>query len=641
MSLFKRLMIYTFVLLATVLGVTTFSISNWVVYNVEDRLGVQTNNALSILASSLSMRDLTNSDILDETCLRLNPIADLLEFRVIVLRDAAGKEVCSQANTPLLPNAPAWFVRSIDIEVLSATQSVSQDWVNWELTGTPYGANAYDELWRLTVRIFWSVFCVLIAAGVFGTWALNRLLTPLRHVVVQAKNIGERRFTQIAIPNTREFADVAKSMNELSTRVQNMLADEAALLQSKKAFAEFDDTTGLLNRETFLDQFGARLKRENEESIGSVALIRIVNLAEMNREYGRGIVDNLLSDIGDTLNQLSDEAQYGGYCAAGRLNGADICAVATNESNAKNLADALQRKVMNVLSTHNIDERYKIAAACVEYQLGDNTGALLSVLDSALAQSEAQAGAPIVPALRPQGEDGARKGHQFWSDHLPSALTQGGLTLAWFPVRREDQSIIHLEGMARLTIGENTFNAGEFMPWVFRLGLGEAFDKAVVSTAMGALETQTERLHINLSADSVKGYTFVDWIGTCLDQSKADVARLGVEISETAVLASTASFDRLIATLKPRQVQVGIEHMGYRPEIIAKLGQLGPDYLKLDSLYTQDLGSNDGNRSVVSSFSSVAKSLGIDCIAEGINTANDAGDAFSLGIRGVSGRAIT
>jgi EAL domain-containing protein (putative c-di-GMP-specific phosphodiesterase class I) len=80
--------------------------------------------------------------------------------------------------------------------------------------------------------------------------------------------------------------------------------------------------------------------------------------------------------------------------------------------------------------------------------------------------------------------------------------------------------------------------------------------------------------------------------------------------------------------------------MGYRPEIIAELARLGPSYLKIDSLYTQNLRSNEGNKAVVTSISVVAKSLGIDCIVEGISEAEDREAAYQMGVRGASGKAI-
>ena len=641
MSLFSRLMWYTFFLLVAILGFTTLVVSQWTVYSFEDRLTVQAENSVGAFSRALSLSDLSDISGPDHPiCTLLASVPDTLEFRSVELIDELGNRRCYQTNTPQPPVAPSWFIDNLEIQIIPATQPIQQGWVTWELIGIPYEANAYDELWNLAINTFWGVFALLVSASIGGFWALQRLLDPLRQVVIQAKSIGERRFTKIAIPNTTEFADVAQSMNDLSDRIQSMLSDEAALLKDKKASYDFDEVTGLLNRETFIDQFSARLNRENEESIGSVALIRLLNLAEMNREYGRGLIDNLLKDVGEGLNRLSSDDFYGGYCSVGRLNGADICAVATNESNAKNLADTMQRTVAKILATHNIDERYSVAAACIDYELGDNTGELLASMDGALAQSELQAGVPIVPAQRNNKADPKRASQKFWYENLASALSDGGLRLVWFPVLRKDQSIIHLEGMARLLIDNQEFNAGDFMPWVFRLGLGQAFDRAVVIEALKNLSSHDERLHINLSADSLKGAEFSAWLDETLKSTSAETARFGMEISETAIIGAKSSFEALRTILKPHGCQLGIEHMGYRPEIIAELGSLGPDYLKVDSLYTQELTTNQGNRSVLTSFSGVAKSLGIDCIAEGINTAEDIEQSFALGAKGVSGRAV-
>jgi len=640
MSLFSRLMWYTFFLLVAILGFTTLVVSQWTVHSFEDRLSVQAENSVGVLSRVLSRSDLTADDDLNEACTWLSTVPTTLEFRSVELFDESGNLRCYQTNTPQSPIAPNWFIRNVEIEIIPATQPVQQGWVTWKLMGIPYEANAYDELWNLAINTFWGVLALLVTSSIGGFWALKKLLDPLRQVVVQAKSIGDRRFTKIAIPTTTEFADVARSMNDLSDRIQSMLSDEAALLRDKKATYDFDEVTALLNREAFIDQFSARLNRENEESIGAVALIRLLNLAEMNREYGRSLIDNLLKDVGAALNRLSSGDLYGGYCSVGRLNGADICAVATNESNAKNLADIMQRTVAKVLVTHNIDERYRVAAACIDYELGDNTGELLASIDGALAQSELQAGVPIVSAQRINRTDIKRESQRFWHEHLASALSNGGLRLVWFPVLRKDESVIHLEGMARLSIDNQEFNAGDFMPWVFRLGLGQAFDRAVVTEALKSLSAEKERLHVNLSADSLKGAEFSAWLNETLKGASADTARFGMEISETAIIGAQSSFETLRTILKPHGCQLGIEHMGYRPEIIAELGSLGPDYLKVDSLYTQELSTNQGNRSVLTSFSGVAKSLGIDCIAEGINTADDIEQAFALGARGVSGRAV-
>ena len=640
MSLFNRLMWYTLFLLLSVLGFTTAVVSQWTLASFEDRLTVQAENSIGALARALSVLDLSDALDLDRSCTLLSTVPDTLEFRSIELIDEVGNQRCYHINTPSEPRAPSWFTDRVAMDIVSVSQPVQQDWVTWALRGTPYEASAYDELWTLAVNTFWGVLLLFACAGVIGFWALQTLLDPLREVVQQAKNIGERRFTKISIPSTTEFADVARSMNDLSERIQSILSDEAALLRDKKASSDLDDITGLLNRETFIDQFKARLSRENEESVGSVALIRLLKLSDMNREYGRELIDNLLKDIGDALNQLSGAEYYGSYCSLGRLNGSDICAVATNESNAKNLADTMQRHAAKILARHNIDGRYSVAAACIDYELGDNPGELLSSMDDALAQSELQSGVPIIPAQRRLKTDANRINKKFWQENLPSALEDGHLHLDWFPALRKDKSVLHLEGMARISINDQDFKASAFMPWVFRLGLGKAFDKAVVAEALKTLPKSTDRLHVNLSAESLKGGEFSSWLDNKLATASGDIERFGAEISETAIIGAQSSFENLVTVLKTHGCQLGIDHMGYRPEIIVDLGRLGPSYLKIDSLYTQNLKENEGNQAVVNSLSGVARSLGIDSIVEGITALGDRDAAFNVGVRGASGPAI-
>ena len=254
MSLFSRLMWYTFFLLVAILGFTTLVVSQWTVHSFEDRLSVQAENSVGVLSRVLSRSDLTADDDLNEACTWLSTVPNTLEFRSVELFDESGNQRCYQTNTPQSPIAPKWFIRNIEIEIIPATQPVQQGWVTWKLTGIPYEANAYDELWNLAINTFWGVLALLVSASIGGFWALQKLLDPLRQVVVQAKSIGDRRFTKIAIPTTTEFADVARSMNDLSDRIQSMLTDEAALLKDKKATYDFDEVTGLLNRETFIDR---------------------------------------------------------------------------------------------------------------------------------------------------------------------------------------------------------------------------------------------------------------------------------------------------------------------------------------------------------------------------------------------------
>ena len=643
MSLLNRLWLSIGTLLLTVFMVTltVFGLSGSA--SLEEQLIVKTQATAQTMAHVLSVEAQSlGLDTLDPVTaeLRLKSLTDLGEFQSVELRDPTGQVVFVSNNTPPPTQAPEWFKQFFMVQTFTASEQVMMGWNNWELSLTPFGGAAYDELWLASQQSAAAMLAAFFVAGVIGQLILSRLLLPLGHVVSQASAIGRRRFTKIDVPKTAEFAAVARSMNELSDRVQGMLADEAEQLKNKKASSDLDETTGLLNRDRFVDQFRTKLTQENEEALGSAALIRIQALADMNREYGRQSIDNLLKDIGSSLRTLNNSDRYGSSCSIGRMNGADLCAIASNETNAKNLADLMQRMVTAVLANHGIDERYRVAAACIQYEYGDGIGDLLTAMDGALAQSELQSGGAVVAAELDKAANDHRATQMFWQRHLETALTNNQLFLNWYPVKDKQGVMLHLEGMARLTVEGDEYNAGQFMPWVFRLGLTLDFDKAVVISALDALHRKEERLHVNLSAESLQGDAFTLWLDSLLSDRSDDISRLGFELSESAVLAAKDKFENVVSVMTSLGCQVGIEHMGYRPEIIAELGKLGPSYLKIDSLYTQNLMANEGNRAVISSLSNVAKSLGVDCIVEGVSSLDDRDAAFEIGVKGASGPAI-
>jgi hypothetical protein len=140
---------YTFFLLLAILGFTTLVVSQWTVQSFEDRLTVQAENSVGVLSRVLSRSDLTVDNHLNEACTWLSTIPNTLEFRSVELIDESGKQRCYRTNTPQPPIAPNWFINNVEIEITPATQPVQHGWVTWKLTGIPYEANAYDQLWVL------------------------------------------------------------------------------------------------------------------------------------------------------------------------------------------------------------------------------------------------------------------------------------------------------------------------------------------------------------------------------------------------------------------------------------------------------------------------------------------------------------
>jgi predicted signal transduction protein with EAL and GGDEF domain len=150
-----------------------------------------------------------------------------------------------------------------------------------------------------------------VLIGVIGSLFLNRCVRPLQDVVRQAEAVGQRRFITIVEPNTFEFRAVANAMNRLSRHVKNMLHAESNRLQQLQERLHHDAVTGLLSREQLTAQFRVILAADNEGATGTMTLLRIQRLPDLNRELGHERLDVLLGRLGGALRAVAQENEFG------------------------------------------------------------------------------------------------------------------------------------------------------------------------------------------------------------------------------------------------------------------------------------------------------------------------------------------
>ena len=502
-----------------------------------------------------------------------------------------------------------------------------------------YDDIAYDELWKTARNLIASLTIATMIAGLIGFFMLRSVLAPLKSVVAQAKAIGERRFITLDEPSTTEFAAVARAMNELAHRVRDMLDKESQRLIRQREASDVERLTGLLMREPFMNRLGAKLESEDADASGTVALLRLGDLARLNQRFGRDTMDAVLKDIGSVINRLNiTQPEW----ISGRLNGSDFCLIAPTSNEPKATADALQRIVSEVLASHQMQEAAPLPTSCITYAAGDSVGSLMSALDGALAMSDKQGNSDVVVANKEGGSTvPPREQSNHWRAQLLTAIAEKQLLTVTFPVRNPDRSLMHHEGMLRLRINGQLRNAGEFMPWVHRFELGRDIDQAATLLALENIRKTKEPSCANLTGLSVADHHFVGWLESTLRKHQDDASKLSIEISESNAYTQTDNFKRLAQCAHRYGAQVGIEHMGYRITDIGKLSDLGMDYMKIDGLFTRDVDTNPGNAALLRTYISISQSLGVPCIAEGVHSDEQLAAVFELGVAGACGRAVT
>src|SRR5690606_16246781 len=117
---------------------------------------------------------------------------------------------------------------------------------------------------------------------------------------------------------------------------------------------------------------------------GTLVLVRVLNLAELNHQIGHIEVDQILRHIAAEIYQFT---QHFTQSHAGRLNGSDFALIVPGNIDTELLANELAYKFAEQLKEYGLDDIALPLAACA-YSVGEKRAELMHKLDGALAQAE-------------------------------------------------------------------------------------------------------------------------------------------------------------------------------------------------------------------------------------------------------------
>ncbi len=616
MSLYKQLWLAVVLLLAMVFSVsflvTTLSARAY----LEKQLSMKNADNATSLALSLTQQG-ADPVLLELT---LSAQFDTGFYELIELTDPKGQVTIHRAVDHAKTGAPGWFMRLFPIDVEPGVAAVQAGWQQaGTLTLRSQSRFAYEELWHATLMLAGVFLLAGLVAGFVGHRLLKRILHPLAEVVDQAEAIGSRRFvTTIPEPTTLEFRQVVRAMNELSTRIKSMLGQEANRLQKLQRDAHVDKITGLNNREPFLNALEAALGNDDDNSSGTLCIIRLIGLGRLNQTYGRKATDSLLHDMGSAINAIT--IQHRGWTAA-RLNGSDFAVLAPRKLEAGELGSQVQQAMFAVLEDHSMGEGVLLPGGTTVYKHRDAIAELLNRTDGALIAAERERVSSVTEAykgdiqIRP-----VREQVEHWRGILEKAIKLRSFSLAQFPVIDLDNQLIHYEAPVRLQWEGETWSAGQFLPWIHRLQFSSELDKQVFELGLATIERSGLPIAINLSVAAIADNTFLGWVEQHLNTRSRAIPRLWIEIPEVVAFRHLENFKRLSTRIKAHGGHIGIEHFGHQ---LAKLGQLhdvGLDYLKVDASFVRDIQNNPGNQTLLRTLCTIGHTIGVTMIAEGVNS---------------------
>ncbi|GAB4215207.1 MAG: EAL domain-containing protein [Rhodoferax sp.] len=598
---------------------------------------LQLKNIDNATALALSLSQMEKDPVTIE--LQVAAQFDAGHYRFIRVVSPSGKVIVEKLYRGSDADVPAWFVRLVPIVTQPGQAQIQDGWKQYgTVTVASHDSYAYQSLWSGTLEmLLWFVLGGVLA-GVVGTWALRLILRPLGDVVAQAEGIAQRRFQTVDEPRTPELRSVARAMNDMVARLKAMFAEEATRLEDLRRKVNLDAVTGLSSREYFLSHLREIVGGEQFAATGSLVLVGLNDLQQINAKLGHARTDQLLKGLGKVLYDAGNDRPGQ---RAGRVKGGEFAVVCPTLASPKEAAQDIHQRLMTQWYPQwsaELPELFHVAA--VQYRREQSLGELLSVLGDALVKAQSQEPNGWFAV---EGEGRQALPAEAWRTLLTAAVADGRLQLAFYPVvSGKGQGAIHQEGVIRLQAGSDggLIPAGDFMPMAAHLNLIAPIDLQVVRLALEHLRSTQGDIAVNLSAEVLGDFAFRNAL-TQLLKSYADVCkRLLFEVPEYAVFRQFEAFRDLAKLLKSLGCRVGIEYFGQRFSESDKLADLGLDYIKVHPSYVRDLRNNAGNQEFLKGLCAVAHTLGIQVIALGVEDPADLPLLATLGFDGATGPGV-
>jgi EAL domain-containing protein (putative c-di-GMP-specific phosphodiesterase class I)/GGDEF domain-containing protein len=561
-------------------------------------------------------------------------------YKQIQLKDPAGRVINNHEADPSAGHgkAPAWFVRMVPIDSPVGVAQVTDGWrALGSVEVTSHSGFAYDQLWEGSLKTAMWLAVLGGLAGVLASFGVRGIRRPLDATVGQAQALMERRFITVQEPRVPELARLSQAMNMVVSRLKNLFDEQATQVEQLRQQAHCDALTGLSHRKHFMGQLQSSLSSEDGPAQGVIYLVRMVDLAGVNRNLGHRQTDALLQ----RLAQLLLEVTHGiPGAAVGRLNGGDF-AVCLSEGGTplpqpEYVADSLKR----MFSEQAINGQAVVGAA--RWVRGMPMAQVLASADSALARAESRGHFAVETADLSVAHAQPAMGEDEWRRRLSAALAAKRIQLVRFPVVDRDGRLVHHECPMRLQLdpGGAYEAAAVWLPMALRCGLMSQIDEQAVLMALEQIAQDGIPRGVNLSPASLADSGFVPRLRAHLLASPQAANSLWLEVAESAALTRFELVRELCKQLRPLGVRIGLEHAGERLARIEFLFEAGLDYVKLDASVVQGVAHDAARRAFVSGTVSMLRSLGLHVYAEGMMDAEDIGALWPCGVDGVTGPAV-
>jgi len=423
-----------------------------------------------------------------------------------------------------------------------------------------------------------------------------------------------------------------RHVEELNRHIAEQERISLQLQESKDHFrhAAFHDAlTNLPNRALLAEnlKFVMERAKQHEDYQFAVLFLDLDRFKNVNDSLGHSIGDQLLIAMARRLESCTREvdmvARLGGDEFAILLDGIP------NSTEATNMARRIQDKLQSHfnLSGHEVFTTTSIGIALSSTGY-DHAEAMLQDADTAMYRAKAQGKACY------EVFDKGMHTHAVYvlqmENDLRRALDREELRVYYQPIVSLDNGqLAGFEALIRWQHPERGFiNPSDFIPLAEDTGLIVPLGLWILKKACQQLsrwqwQSPANRslfMSVNLSGKQVSQPGLVNEIQDILEETHVEARHLKLEITESAVMDNAETAVQLLTRLKALGVQLSIDDFGTGYSSLGYLHRFPVNTLKIDRSFVGRIGEAAENIEIVRTIVSLADNMGMEVVAEGVET---------------------
>jgi predicted signal transduction protein with EAL and GGDEF domain len=488
---------------------------------------------------------------------------------------------------------------------------------------------------------FFSAGAIVFAFALAGGLVFSRRMSrPLKEIAAAAKDIAAGNWArQVPVGGSAEATTMAVAFNDMTTSLR--VAQERLLHD-----AFHDHLTQLPNRALFMDRLRRAVTRRarHPEYLFAVLFVDLDRFKTVNDSLGHPAGDRLLLEIAlrltgalrrdDTVSRPAATARQDHTDdTLARVGGDEFTILLEDIRNPSDAVRVAERIQLAVAAPFNLDNQEIFITASVGIAVsgavqcaGDN---LLQEADIAMYRAKASGGdrCAVFDATM---HSHAVERLQLETD-LRRAIERHEFRLQYQPiVSLHDHRVIGFEALIRWQHPEQGLLApSAFLKVAEETGLITRIDQWVLREACGQARRWTTTspddppisISVNVSGQGFGQHDLVRQVSDTLRETGLDPQRLRLEITESVAMADAERARAVMVDLKALGVRISLDDFGTGYSSLSYLQGFPVDTLKIDRSFVTGLDRNAECGEIIRMILNLARTLRLDVIAEGAETA--------------------